>query len=101
MEHAAAVVGSTLALEGYRGHAGVDFWTYRDRSGVEQLNPLGEVNARLTFGLVAQRLARQLGAGSTARLFLEGGPARSAGRRFELVTDEAGPFPPVTLTFTQ
>lgn len=101
MEQAAAAVGSALAREGYRGHAGVDFWTYRDAAGAERLNPLGEVNARLTFGLVAQRLARQLGADAMARLSLDGGPARGDGRRFELVSDASGAFPPVTLALAK
>jgi hypothetical protein len=46
-------VASALRREGYAGPFGVDAWTYRraDRSLV--FHPLGEINARMTFGLVA------------------------------------------------
>lgn len=40
-----------LRRRGYRGPAGIDAWRYRTADGVH-LHPLGEINARLTFGWV-------------------------------------------------
>ena len=41
---------------GYRGPLGIDCWQYRDACGSLRLNPLGEINARMTMGLVAHAL---------------------------------------------
>ena len=59
-------VGEALRRAGYVGPFGVDAWRYRDESGTVRLNPLGEINARMTFGLVALALAERLG--SSGRL---------------------------------
>lgn len=53
-------VASRLATAGYRGPFGIDFWRHRDAAGRQRLQPLGEVNARLTFGFVAHALAERL-----------------------------------------
>jgi hypothetical protein len=45
-------VASALRREGYAGPFGVDAWTYRLPDGTTAFNPLGEINARMTFGLV-------------------------------------------------
>ena len=45
-------VAECLRLAGYVGPFGIDAWTYRKDDGSIALNPLGEINARMTFGLV-------------------------------------------------
>ena len=49
-------VAEALRREGYVGPFGIDAWSYGNR-----FNPLGEINARMTFGLVAWALAERLG----------------------------------------
>jgi hypothetical protein len=51
-------VASALRREGYAGPFGVDAWTYRRPDGSAAFHPLGEINARMTFGLVAWAGAR-------------------------------------------
>jgi len=46
-------VASALRREGYVGPFGVDAWSYRQADGSVTFHPLGEINARMTFGLVA------------------------------------------------
>ncbi|MCB9177490.1 MAG: hypothetical protein H6648_10040 [Caldilineae bacterium] len=50
------VAGVALAGIGYRGAFGVDAWRYRDPDGRVRMQPLGEINARVTMGLVGQSL---------------------------------------------
>jgi hypothetical protein len=45
-------VAEKLREAGYVGPFGIDAWRYRTAAGTV-LNPLGEINARMTFGLVA------------------------------------------------
>ena len=49
-------IASALRREGYVGPFGIDAWAYGN-----SFNPLGEINARMTFGLVAWALAERLG----------------------------------------
>jgi hypothetical protein len=49
-------VANALGREGYTGPFGIDAWSYR-----KGFHPLGEINARMTFGLVAWALAERLG----------------------------------------
>ena len=49
-------VADALRREGYVGPFGIDAWAYGN-----SFNPLGEINARMTFGLVAWALAERLG----------------------------------------
>ncbi|HET9227490.1 MAG TPA: hypothetical protein VFR31_12540 [Thermoanaerobaculia bacterium] len=49
-------VADALRREGYVGPFGIDAWSYGN-----SFNPLGEINARMTFGLVAWALAERLG----------------------------------------
>jgi hypothetical protein len=51
-------VGESLRNAGYVGPFGIDAWRYRTDAGIF-LNPLGEINARMTFGLVAWARARR------------------------------------------
>lgn len=46
-------VAASLRQAGYVGPFGIDAWRYRREDGKIVLNPLGEINARMTFGLVA------------------------------------------------
>jgi hypothetical protein len=58
-----AVEGVARALEraGYAGPFGIDAWEYRTPDGRLAFNPLGEINARMTFGLVARAQAERQG----------------------------------------
>jgi hypothetical protein len=53
-------VGRRLFEAGYRGPFGVDAWRYRSAQGEIKLQALGEINARMSFGLVARGLAARL-----------------------------------------
>jgi hypothetical protein len=53
-------VAATLSGAGYAGPFGIDAWRYRREGGDEILHPLGEINARMTFGLVAWALAERV-----------------------------------------
>ncbi len=54
-------VAAALRREGYAGPFGIDAWRYRRADGALILNPLGEINARMTFGLVAWTAAGRAG----------------------------------------
>ena len=70
-------VGERLLAVGYRGPFGVDAWRYRDVDGALRFHPLGEINARLTFGFVGRcwydKLVedKELPGGSGAALHLD------------------------------
>ncbi|HEX6902022.1 MAG TPA: hypothetical protein VF789_20055 [Thermoanaerobaculia bacterium] len=55
------VIGDALRGEGYAGPFGIDAWEYRREDGSTVLHPLGEINARMTFGLVAWAWAERVG----------------------------------------
>jgi hypothetical protein len=71
-----AVEGAARALRraGYAGPFGIDLWRYRRPDGAVVLHPLGEINARMTFGLVARalvdRVRDDLGIGERATVRL-------------------------------
>ena len=73
-------VGGRLQQRGYRGPFGLDGWVHRGKDGELHCHPLGEINARMTFGMVAlaldQRLRRAAGAGERGNLFLGFGTPR-------------------------
>lgn len=50
-----------IVNSGYRGVATVDSFTHVDRDGREQLRFVVEINARLSFGIVARALCARLG----------------------------------------
>jgi hypothetical protein len=56
-------VASALRRAGYAGPFGVDAWTYRRPDGSTAFHPLGEINARMTFGLVAWAAAGRITSG--------------------------------------
>ncbi len=53
-------VADSLRRAGYVGPFGIDAWRYRREDGAVVLHPLGEINARMTFGLVAWTLAERV-----------------------------------------
>lgn len=63
-------VGRALRREGYVGPFGIDAWSYG-----KAFHPLGEINARMTFGLVAWALAQRLGIERLALRFGSEAPA--------------------------
>jgi len=52
LQETTEAVADHLRKAGYVGPFGIDAWRYRTEGGIV-LNPLGEINARMTFGLVA------------------------------------------------
>lgn len=60
-------VASALRSAGYVGPFGIDAWRYRTENGGLVLNPLGEINARMTFGLVAWTGVERMSRGSIFR----------------------------------
>jgi len=67
-------VGRALAACGYLGPFGIDAWRFRHPDGSLGFHALGEINARMTFGLVARamidRLREPLGLGGDQRVTL-------------------------------
>ncbi len=63
LEAALQAVGERLASAGYFGPFGVDAYRFRTPEGRACFRPLGEVNARMTFGLLAHVLAGRCGLG--------------------------------------
>lgn len=61
VEEVVSGVAGALWREGYVGPFGIDLWRYRRPDGEVVLQPLGEINARMTFGLVARALADRVG----------------------------------------
>jgi hypothetical protein len=60
MARAVEAAATALGKAGYSGPFGVDAWKYRDPAVGPRLHPIGEVNARMTFGLVARALVERL-----------------------------------------
>jgi hypothetical protein len=77
-------VASALDRAGYAGPFGIDAWRYRKESGEEILHPLGEINARMTFGLVAWTLSERV-AGTVRLRFGRGLPAEAGGKDCKIV----------------
>ncbi len=73
-------VGEQLRLDGYRGPFSVDSFLYRDSAGRSRLHPLCEINARMSFGLLA-------------RLFAEGEAGGEGRRTVDLRLSTHGPIP--------
>ncbi len=57
---AARRVGEALFEFGYRGPYSVDSWRYRLPDGKTRVQPIGEINARMTMGLVARVAAERV-----------------------------------------
>jgi hypothetical protein len=84
MEEALEATAGALRHAGYSGPFGLDAWRYRSPEGGTAFNPLGEINARLTFGFVARsladRLRQPLGLAPDHPLRLRLGPQPPAGK---------------------
>lgn len=82
-------VGAALRRAGYVGPFGVDAWRWRGSDGRACLHPVGEINARLTLGLLARalvdRLRAPLGLGAGDRVGLRFGRPPQGGARGEIV----------------
>jgi hypothetical protein len=74
--HSAA---AALRRAGYMGPFGIDAWSYRKQDGSIALHPLGEINARMTFGLVAWTLAERGQTLPEAQGQVSSSPPRSPG----------------------
>jgi hypothetical protein len=74
LERAVSSTAAALRREGYVGPFGIDAWRHRLPDGTVALHPLGEINARMTFGLVARalvdRVREPLGLDPAARVRL-------------------------------
>lgn len=83
-------VADALRSAGYSGPFGVDAWAFRRADGRAGFHPLGEINARLTFGFVARSLAERWGVASlTLRTGRMPSTAPAAGwERVELLRPE-------------
>jgi len=60
LEETARTVGTRLAERGYRGPFGLDAWRYVTAGGEQRFHPLGEINVRMTMGLVVHALVERL-----------------------------------------
>ena len=80
LEEVVAGVTQALRRAGYLGPFGIDLWRYRRPDGAVVLHPLGEINARMTFGLVARalvdRVGRELGIGEGTTVRVQEGIVR-------------------------
>jgi len=54
------LVRDHLEAAGYLGPFGIDGWEYESITGARMLMPLGEINARRTFGMVAHALVERV-----------------------------------------
>jgi hypothetical protein len=59
LEEVALEVGAALQKAGYAGPFGIDAWHWRRPDGSVAFHPLGEINARMTFGLVQRALVQR------------------------------------------
>lgn len=59
LEEVAMEVGAALQKEGYAGPFGIDAWHWRRLDGSVAFHPLGEINARMTFGLIQRALVQR------------------------------------------
>jgi len=94
-------VAKQLQSRGYRGPLGIDAWRFHNAQGHLALHPLGEINARMTFGLVAQALARHCRrryAASTSYTLRLGTRVPVTADSIELLQAPAGSADPTTAT---
>lgn len=82
---AAAAAGAHLAAVGYRGPFGIDAYVWSDGAS-RRLQPMSEINARLSFGWVAGALARRALPGAEAVSFAV--RVASAGSPVQLMAGE-------------
>lgn len=88
-------VSKALREAGYLGPFGIDCWRYRLDDGTIAFHPLGEINARMTFGLVARALVDRirgplgLAPGVRVRLLFGRRTTPPAGRAVPLLLPDA------------
>ena len=73
---------------GYRGPLEIDCWEYRRAGGGIDFHPLGEINARMSFGHVAHALRDVLGS-EDSRLQLRFGDPRTSDAPIPLLEPDA------------
>jgi hypothetical protein len=61
VQAAGQAAGEALAAAGYLGPFSVDAYLWRDPTGAIRLQPMSEINARLSFGLLARVAAEDAG----------------------------------------
>lgn len=66
-------VADELRAAGYIGPFSIDAWRARTRDGDIVFNPLGEINARMSFGLLARTLVERLSEPGRHRLLVSRG----------------------------
>ncbi|MEC8934328.1 MAG: hypothetical protein VX958_02590 [Planctomycetota bacterium] len=60
LEAAVTAAAEAAREEGYLGPLEVDCWSWRDENGADRFHPLGEINARISFGLVGRAIIEKL-----------------------------------------
>jgi hypothetical protein len=60
LEETVGAVAARLRRAGYAGPFGIDCWRFRRGDGAVGFHALGEINGRLTFGLVARALVDRI-----------------------------------------
>ena len=61
LEAAVTAAAEVAREEGYLGPLEIDCWSWRDENGADRFHPLGEINARISFGLVGRAIIETLG----------------------------------------
>lgn len=86
-------VGRRLRRAGYVGPFGVDAWRYETADGRQHFHPLGEINARLTFGFVGRCVLNSfqskglVPAGARAVLHLSDPPSETTEAAFPVISE--------------
>jgi len=60
LEATVAAASEAAREEGYLGPLEIDCWSWRDENGTDRFHPLGEINARISFGLVGRAIIEKL-----------------------------------------
>ena len=60
LEAAVTAAAEAAREEGYLGPLEIDCWSWRDENGADRFHPLGEINARISFGLVGRAIIEKL-----------------------------------------
>ena len=60
LEAAVTAAAEVAREEGYLGPLEIDCWSWRDENGADRFHPLGEINARISFGLVGRAIIEKL-----------------------------------------
>ena len=86
LEAAVSAAADAARKAGYLGPLEVDCWSWRDGSGGNHFHPLGEINARVSFGLIGRAIIEKL---SESTGWLKREPARLVIGPPQLRTDSA------------